>query len=128
MVQENRIYILPSGRGILFLSSVIILILVAATYNNNLVFILAFAMFGLFFVTMLQTHYMLKGVRITFLSADDAFEGETLTLLFQLSQRRARRKRGLRVRSLSRKFVTVKQGREDLNAREYTKPIRVSLR
>jgi uncharacterized protein (DUF58 family) len=125
MIRENRIYIMPSGRGVLFLLCVIVLILTAATYNNNLIFILAFFMFALFVVSMLQTHYNLKGVRLDLLSADEAFEGEKLTLLFQLVQKRPRSKRALQIRTLSKQWKTVTPPKEDLDPRDTTRAARV---
>jgi uncharacterized protein (DUF58 family) len=45
--------------------------------------------------------------------------------LFQIQQRRARQKRGLRVRAISRRFKTVEEGRAELDKRENSKPVRV---
>src|SRR5437870_1558803 len=102
MIRENRIYIMPSGRGFFFLAAVVVMILTAATYNNNLIFILAFFLFALFIVSMLQTHYNLKGARLEFAGAEEAFEGDRQSLLFHLTQKRARHKRGLEIRISSR--------------------------
>ena len=70
----------------------------------QLIFILAFFASGLFVVSMIQTHFNLKSVRIQFLSVDDAFEGERLTFLFQLFQKRFGFKRSLRIRSGSKNW------------------------
>lgn len=121
----NRIYIMPNGKGVLFLSCMIVLILTAATYNNNLVYILSFFLFALFFVSMLQTHYNLKGVRLEFLSADEAFEGDKLGLLLRIVQKRPRNKRALQVRTLSKRWKTSAPATEDLRPDEPYKPIRV---
>lgn len=128
MVRENRIYIMPSGRGALFLCAVVVMILVGATYNNNLIFILAFFLFALFVVSMLQTHYNLKGVRLEFIGADEGFEGGSLHLLFQITQRRARFKRNLEVRTSSRALKTVHNERENLEANESSKAVQIEVR
>ena len=99
--EKNRIYIMPSGRGVIFLICVVVLVLTAATYNNNLIFILAFFLSAVFVVSMLQTHFNMENLNLQFLSADEAFEGEKLTLLFQVTQKRRSFKRGLILRSLS---------------------------
>ena len=64
MVRENRVYIIPSGGGAVFFLSIIVLVLTAATYNNNLIFIFAFFLSALFVITMLQTNFNLKSVRL----------------------------------------------------------------
>ncbi len=114
MVRQNRIYIIPSGQGLLFLAAVVVLILTAATYNNNLIFILGFFMFSVFVVSMLQTHYNIKGVRLNFASAEETFAGDPLTVHVELSQKRAKWKRQLRIRTASKKIPTITQRREDL--------------
>ncbi len=127
IVRENRIYIIPTGRGFLFLAMVVVLILTAATYNNNLIFILAFFLFSLFVVSMLQTHYNLRGVRLQFLRADEAFEGDKMALNFYLVQKRAGRKRSLRLRARSKLFKTLASCNEDLQPQETFKPARIEV-
>lgn len=127
MVREDRIYIMPSGMGMLFLCGIMVLVLTAATYNNNLIFILGFFMASLFFVTMLQTHFNLQSVRLRFLSADDAFEGERITLLFQLDLKRKGTRYSLRIRSGSRRWQTLEPGRGKLTPLEPSRPARLTL-
>jgi uncharacterized protein (DUF58 family) len=126
-VRENRIYIMPSGRGLLFLAAVVVMILTAATYNNNLVFILGFFLFAVFVTSMVQTHYALKGVRLEFIGAEDGFEGDRLGLLFQLTQKKARWRRGLIVRTSSKKFTTLNTKPERMSPTELTHPVRVEV-
>jgi uncharacterized protein (DUF58 family) len=128
MIRTNRIYIMPSGRGLFFLTAVVIMILTAATYNNNLIFILAFFLFALYVVSMLQTHYNLKGARLQFVGAEEAFENDGLTLLFHLEQRRARHKRGLEIRTRSKQFKTLSSRREELLPEDQIKPARIDVR
>jgi uncharacterized protein (DUF58 family) len=128
VVRENRIYIMPSAGGVLFFFCILVLVLAAATYNNNLIFILAFLLSSLFVVSMLQTHFNLKSVRLNFLSVDDAFEGEKLTLLFQLFQKRTGAKRSLRIRSSSRQWSTIEEGRDELTPRDPSKPVRMTVK
>ncbi len=125
--KENRIYIMPNGRGFMFLSLIIVMILTAATYNNNLIFILAFFLFSIFFVSMLQTHYNLKGVRLQYVGCEEAFQGDNMSLLFHLTQRRARHKRALKIRSRSKRFKTVKGGYEEMKEHEAVRAARVEI-
>jgi uncharacterized protein (DUF58 family) len=128
MVRTNRIYIMPSGFGFLFLSLVVVLILTAATYNNNLIFLLAFFLFSAFIVSMLQTHYALKGVRLKFVGADDGFEGESLQMLFHIEQRRSRARRGLEVRTRSSRFFTLRSRSETMQPEEVFHPAPIEVR
>lgn len=127
VIRENRIYIMPSGRGMLFLASVVVMILTAATYNNNLVFLLGFFLFAVFFTSMVETHYSLKGVRLQFVGAEDGFEGDRLGLLFHLTQKKARWRRGLVTRTSSKKFATLSVGPEQMNPAEFTHPVRIEV-
>ncbi len=127
MVRVNRIYIIPSGRGMLFLAAIVVMVLTGATYNNNLIFLLAFFMFSVFVVSMLQTHYNIKGVRLGFGSAEEGFEGDSLTLHLELSQKRARHKRMLRVRTRSKTFFTLGDHLEELLPQESAKPVRAEV-
>jgi uncharacterized protein (DUF58 family) len=127
IVRENRIYILPTGRGLLLLAFIVVLILTAATYNNNLIFVLAFMLFSAFVVSMLQTHYNLKGVRLKYIGSEEAFQGDPLSLLFHIQQKRARFKFALRMRSLSKRFKTLSNTKEDLKPTENFKAARLDI-
>ena len=128
VVRENRIYIMPTGQGGLYLSGIIVLILTASTYNNNLIFILAFFLFAIFFVSMMQTHYNLKGVRLHFTGSEEAFEGDNLGVNFQIEQKRARAKFSLSIRARSKQFLTLHSPKYDLKPDEKTKPARIEIR
>lgn len=127
MVRENRIYIMPSGRGVVFLCGILILVLTAATYNNNLIFILGFFISAIFVVCMLQTHFNLKSVRLRFISADDAFAGEKLTLLFQVFLKRKGFRHALKIRTYGKPWETLEIGRGKLTPLEPSKPVRVAV-
>ncbi len=127
MVRENRIYIMPSGRGMTFLAVIIVLVLTGATYNNNLVFLLAFFLFSLFIASMIQTHYNLKGVRLHYLSCEDGFAGEPMALLFHLEQKRARFKHSIEIRPLNKRWKPAAPARESMAPIEARKPVRVLL-
>ncbi len=128
IMRENRIYIMPTSNGGLYLAGIVVLILTASTYNNNLIFILAFFLFAVFFVSMLQTHYNLKGVRLQYIGAEEGFHGDRIGLNYYIVQKRPRTKKSLQVRSRSKTFVTLKQAREDMRPQEMMKAVRVEVR
>lgn len=104
--------------------AIVVMILTAATYNNNLIYLLAFSLFSILIVSMLQTHYNIRGVRLSVLQAADAFEGDHLNVLFQLEQARARDKRGLIIRSVDKSWPSANPVRETLLAQEPNKIVR----
>lgn len=128
MIRQNRIYIMPSLRGFLFLCAIVVLILTAATYNNNLIFILGFFMFSVFVVSMLQTHYNIKGVRLEFASAEEGFARDPLSVTLTLTQKRAKWKRGLEIRTWSKRIVALSKGRVDLAPTENSKMVSILVR
>lgn len=127
MLRENRIYILPTSRGFLFLAAVVVLILTAATYNNNLIFILAFFLFAVFVVSMLQTHYNLKGVRLQYVGSEEVFQDDHMGLMFYLTQKRARIKKAIKIRLRSKTFKTLISPLEDLDPKDQLKPARIDV-
>ena len=75
LVRKSRVYIIPTGFGLVFTTGALIMILVGATYQNNLVNLLAFFMLSLVFIAMVQTHNNLKDVRLEQINADNGFAG-----------------------------------------------------
>lgn len=72
---ESRIYILPTRFGGVFIAGSLVMILVGAAYQNNLVNLLAYFMFGLIFVAMVQTHNNLKDVGLETVDVEPGFAG-----------------------------------------------------
>jgi uncharacterized protein (DUF58 family) len=75
MGRMNRIYILPTGFGLTFISGALVMILVGASYQNNLVNMLAFFMMSLIFIAMVQTHNNLKDIALEQMNAEGGFAG-----------------------------------------------------
>ena len=78
--REGQIYILPTGHGAAILGTVVIMLAVGSTFNNNLVNTLAFLLFSILTVSMVQTYVNLKGLRIKVQSCEDAFAGGQVRL------------------------------------------------
>lgn len=62
MKKKKRIYIIPNRYGMTYYLGVISMIMIGATYANNLVFLLAFTLFSLGIMIMIQTNEQLKKV------------------------------------------------------------------
>ena len=61
-LNQRRIFILPTHRGLNFVIVIVLLLLIAFVYNNNLVYLLAFLLAGIFFITMLHSYNALAGL------------------------------------------------------------------
>lgn len=73
---RRRVFILPTQRGLGMAFTIILLLLVAFIYNNNLTYFLAFLLASIFFVTILHTYLALAGLVIQTVTAEPVFVGE----------------------------------------------------
>ena len=71
--RQNRIYILPTAFGFVFLIGATLMILIGAAYQNNLVNMLAYFMLSLVFIGMIQTHNNLKDLKIFAVEPEGGF-------------------------------------------------------
>ena len=61
-MKKEKTYIIPNWYGVIFGFSILAAILLAATYSNNLVYVVAFFMLGLFLLGMVQANSNLKSL------------------------------------------------------------------
>jgi len=73
----RNIYILPSKSGLGFALLILLLITIAAIYNNNLVYLLSFLLGSIFFITILHTVKSLVGLEIRLGKSPEIFLGDT---------------------------------------------------
>ncbi len=90
-------YILPTRFGWIYFGLLIVMVLSAATYNNNLAYILVFVCFGAAMVSMVLTYQHLGQVKMRFLRANDGFAGEPLRLHYEIENRSERALYGIQV-------------------------------
>ncbi len=83
-MKNGKIYIIPSKFGALFFVSVGTMLLIGATYSNNLVNMLAFFLLAISLVAMVQTHNNLKNVNLHLINVEPAFANTTLTIVTAL--------------------------------------------
>ena len=126
-LRKPRIYIVPSGYGMVFLTVILIFVTVGATYNNNLIFILAFLLFSIFVVSMLETHINMKSILLTFNSAEETFVGEPLALLFYLTHDGKRTRRQITVRCANKSWGEFPAERVDLRSNEVRQPVKLTV-
>jgi uncharacterized protein (DUF58 family) len=82
-----RIYIFPTRFGIGFIGGAVVMILIGASYQNNLVNLLAFFMLSVTFISMIQTHNNLKDVRLTLAESEGGFAGTEFVVTAVLANR-----------------------------------------
>jgi uncharacterized protein (DUF58 family) len=73
---HHRIFILPTQRGLAFVGLIALLLLIAFIYNNNLVYMLAFLLFGIFFITILHSFKSMNALTLRQGKTDSVFAGE----------------------------------------------------
>lgn len=76
-LNHQRIFILPTQNGLGFVVLITILLLIAFVYNNNLIYILAFLLASIFFVTIIHSFKSLAGLSIKKGKSNPVFAGET---------------------------------------------------
>lgn len=76
VLNQRRIFILPTKRGLGFSLLILLLALIAFVYNNNLAYMLAFLLGSVFFITILHTYKSLAGLTVQEGLATAVFAGE----------------------------------------------------
>ncbi len=72
-LHSRRIYILPTGVGLVFALMTFAMLLGSMNYNNNLSFVLTFLLVGLGLVSMHQCQRNLVGLELSFAGTDPVF-------------------------------------------------------
>ena len=91
-LNQRRIFILPTKQGLGFVLLIILILLIAFVYNNNLGYMLAFLLASIFFITILHTYRCLSGLILRKGKTLPVFAGEaagyTLHIENQSAQQR----------------------------------------
>lgn len=75
-LNQRRIYIIPTKRGLGFSLLILLLALIAFVYNNNLAYMLAFLLASIFFITILHTYNTMAGLTVQEGQTTSVFAGE----------------------------------------------------
>lgn len=82
-IQRRRIYILPTRNGILFGFMILVLLIGAINYDNNLAYMLTFLLSSLTLVAIFFTYKNLAGLIITAAEPKPVFQGQILRFPFK---------------------------------------------
>lgn len=78
-LQSRRVYILPTGVGMVVALMTFAMLLGSMNYNNNLSFVLTFLLVSLGLVSMHQCQRNLVGLELAFAGVDPVFAGQAAT-------------------------------------------------
>ncbi len=93
----GRVYILPTGVGLVFGLMAFAMLLGSMNYNNNLSFVLTFLLIGVGFVAMHQCQRNLVGLELSFAGTDPVFSGQTIRFRIAISNRSRSARFGIRL-------------------------------
>ncbi len=86
-LNQRRIFIFPSRAGFSFLALLLLLLIAAINYQNNMAFALVFLLACVFFVSVLHTYANLSGLTIQALQAKPVFAGDSIAIELRLSRK-----------------------------------------
>lgn len=83
-LNQRRVFIFPDRVGLFFLLVLVVMLLAAINFQNNMAFALTFLLFSLFIVAILHTFSNLSGLRLEALRAQATFAGDSAEFEVQL--------------------------------------------
>lgn len=86
-LEPGRIYILPTGVGLVYALMTFAMLLGSMNYNNNLSFVLTFLLVALGLVSMHQCQRNLVNLEISFAGVDPVFAGQTADFRIAVTNR-----------------------------------------
>ncbi len=95
-LSHRRVFIVPTYRGMGMVLTILLLLLIAFIYNNNLVYLLAFLLSSIFFVTLLHTFTALSGLVAQAGSLQPVFAGEAAGFVLTVNNPGPQPRMGLR--------------------------------
>ncbi|MCH9694918.1 MAG: DUF58 domain-containing protein [Gammaproteobacteria bacterium] len=96
-LRPGRVYILPTGVGLIFGLMAFAMLMGSMNYNNNLSFVLTFLLVGVGFVAMHQCQRNLVGLELSFAGAEPVFAGQTLRIHIAITNESRSPRYGIRI-------------------------------
>jgi len=96
-LRPGRVYILPTGVGLIFGLMAFAMLMGSMNYNNNLSFVLTFLLAGIGFVAMHQCQRNLVGLELTFAGTDPVFAGQTIRFRIAITNQSRNARYGIRI-------------------------------
>ncbi len=96
-LRPGRVYILPTGVGLVFGLMAFAMLLGSMNYNNNLSFVLTFILGGLGFVAMHQCQRNLVGLELHFAGVEPVFAGQAAQFRVAITNHSKNARHGIRL-------------------------------
>ncbi|MFZ9052726.1 MAG: DUF58 domain-containing protein [Woeseiaceae bacterium] len=96
-LRPGRVYILPTGVGLVFALMTFAMLLGSMNYNNNLSFVLTFMLAGLGFVSMHQCQRNLVGLELSFAGVEPVFAGQSALFRVAISNHSKNTRHGIMI-------------------------------
>ena len=96
-LRPGRVYILPTGVGVVFAFMAFAMLLGSMNYNNNLSFVLTFILVAIGFVAMHQCQRNLVGLELSFAGVDPVFAGQSMRIRIAITNHSRSARYGLRL-------------------------------
>jgi len=97
-LDQRRIFIFPTGIGLFFLFTLLVMLIAAINYQNNMSFALTFLLANLFVVAVFHTFANLSGLTVHAVRASPVFNGQLAEYEIMVSRPKRRQYFGLRFR------------------------------
>jgi uncharacterized protein (DUF58 family) len=94
-LSPGRVYILPTGVGLIYSLMAFAMLLGSMNYNNNLSFVLTFMLAGLGFVAMHQCQRNLVGLELSFAGVEPVFAGQSAQFRIAVSNHSKNARQGV---------------------------------
>lgn len=96
-LRPGRVYILPTGVGLVFALMAFAMLLGSMNYNNNLSFVLTFLLVGIGLVSMHQCQRNLVGLELTFAGAEPVYAGQAMRFCIAVTNHAKNARYGIRL-------------------------------
>jgi uncharacterized protein (DUF58 family) len=96
-LDQKRVFIFPSRVGFFFLACMLLMLMTAVNYENNMGFALTFLLVTLFVIAILHTFANLSGLTIQARRAQSTFPGHQAEFVLLISRAKRREHYGLRL-------------------------------
>ena len=96
-LRPGRVYILPTGVGLVFALMTFAMLLGSMNYNNNLSFVLTFVLAGLGFVSMHQCQRNIVGLELRYAGVEPVFAGQPAQFRIAITNHSKSARQGIRL-------------------------------
>lgn len=98
-IHHERIYILPSSRGMAFICVIAIMLMASINYGLNLGYALCFILIGLFCSCLLATYKNLVQIKFLSIRSKDTFAGSDLVYQIRLTEAAKRHRSSIKLQT-----------------------------